>query len=768
MRTILVPIFLFSLVLQAQLKVYDYPSTVRQSQFYEVTVKKDTISKPAFVHITEAPDGSFADHKIWITEHDRSVSFAQFDFSAGPVEVTVKKLWGDPAHDVLITPSRYGVLLKSFDGYSATFILDRPEYVSVRFVCDDNTDEFNNIKNALMIFADLPETNAPSIDAENVTVFKKDADLVNAEIIYFPPGEYNLLDHLPNGSLILHDDQSVYIAGGAYVYGMVNGAGTYNVKLYGRGVLSGFKHDFHYDGQRQLTELDPYNFRLKMHRGGNHTVEGITLLESVNHTLVVPQNSLVKDVKFIAWACNNDGLRSSDGSVIDHVFMKLSDDYFYATTKSLITRSVLWPMFNGATLQLGWGNRDHGGGARFLNNDLINPEWDWIGANTGFLASQLKPDATIENVLVEDVHIDGDINALAALDYAVVKGKNYEYSGHIRNFTFRNIIVNGKQIWWGNRGWDGYERLETQLSRDYNINPENPAQLGKSFVKGIKSEDGKISYIENITFENVKINGEWLTEENYHKYVDVDTSTTKNIKFLRSPEKTFKPRPKAKTVQQYGQEGVGANMNNEKPTTASAVGWLTESGEISFHLTVPKSGEYELRYGMVALYDDAEIQIKTSKGSTINLKLPAMRDNAYGNIKKVASKKIQLDKGQNTIHVQVVKGVVYPDVLEIVAPGQERGTAEINVFTHWHGVIRGGDSNWISEKMRTTVTKKELQLDLPSTIAENVTVSVFNAQGSEKLKGDRLELDITSLEDGPHLVSLTDGATFWIAKTFIK
>ena len=355
------------------------------------------------------------------------MSFINFSFDGNPVQISVTKMWGTAANDVEILPKRYGVNIDYFDGKTVKFTLERPEYVSVRFVCDDNTDEFNNIKNGLMIFADLPEENVPNIGDEGVSVYGKNCDLLNSKVIYFPPGVHNLFDLLPNGMINLHDNQSLYIPGGAYVYGTVNGSASVNARIFGRGVISGFKHKFHYDGMSQLIEMDPSSHRINTKRGRNHTIEGVTLLESVNHTLVVPENSLVKDTKFISWACNNDGLRSGDGSVIDHVFMKLCDDYFYGTSSAIIKRSVFWPMFNGGTIQLGWGSGFCDNGARFLDNDLINPEWDWIGSNTGFIASQCEPDAKISDILIENLRIDGNINALAALDYAV-ENKKYKYN----------------------------------------------------------------------------------------------------------------------------------------------------------------------------------------------------------------------------------------------------------------------------------------------------------------------------------------------------
>ena len=758
------------LPLDAQMTTYDYPEGTRKSQFYSVEVSRGDTTQPSFVHVTECPDGPFAEHKIWITEQDRSISFTNFNFSGDPVRVTVTKRFGTRAHDVEITPRRYGILINSFDGRSVTFTMERPEYVSVRFVCDDNTDEYNNIRNGMMVFADQPEVNAPEPGDPGVEVYGPDSKLAGAGTIYFPPGIYNLFDRLPDGRLILHDDQSVYIAGGAYVYGTLFGAGTHNVMVSGRGVLSGARHEFHYDGMRQLAEFDPSNTILNIHRGSCHTIEGVTLVESVNHTLVVPRNSLVKDVKFISWACNNDGLRSGDDCVIDHVFMKLCDDYFYATTNALITRSVLWPMFNGGILQLGWG-ANTAGGTRFLHNEIINPEWDWIGSNTGFVASQVKPGANISDLLVEDLHIDGNINALVHLDYATVPGRQYRFDGSIHDFTFRNIEVDGRQIWYSSRGWDDYERLESQLSDDYNIDPDNPAVMGRSIIRGMENSVGEVVWVENITFENLKINGEWVTRKNHHKYFDIDPKTTRNIRFITDPAITSADRPGPTSVVAYSGRRIGASPNREVVRPAKKSGWLSAGEQLTFTIDLPEPGEYEIRYGVVPIHGPASISISNDYQKSENILVEGIDGNAYRNIKRILPNRALLKKGKQKVRLRVESGTCIPDLLEIVPASEEEGTPEYRVFTHWHGVLRKGPTNWKAAELGYRMENDTVYFSHRRNDLTGHTVSLFDLKGNlvaeTTMTGRRTPLPLTGLEGGPYTAVLTDRKSYWAAKQIV-
>ena len=246
-------------------------------------------------------------------------------YADGPVEIRVKKLFGEIAKEVQILPKRYGARLNWIDGQTVSFTIDKPEYVSVNFICAANSDEFNQINNGLMIFADAPETDLPDLSSKSLVKYAPNADLIHAKTIYFGPGVYDLTKDLPNGMLPVHDNQEVYIDGNAYIYGGIKAPGTYNVKVYGRGTLCGKKQIFHYAGMPQLLELEPWNYRTNVHRGGNATVTGITLLESFNHNMAIPPNSFVKDLKILAWKVNNDGIRPGDNCIIDHVFMKVAD-----------------------------------------------------------------------------------------------------------------------------------------------------------------------------------------------------------------------------------------------------------------------------------------------------------------------------------------------------------------------------------------------------------------------------------------------------------
>ncbi|MCG8701472.1 MAG: hypothetical protein MI922_25705, partial [Bacteroidales bacterium] len=229
----------------ADVTTYDYPAPVERSDKYEVSVTQGDRTQTAFVHITHCPDKTFKEEKIHPFLWDRTFSWTNFSFDNGPVEVTVKKLFGEGAKNVIISPKRFGIRPGHFTGDTVRFTMEKPEYISIRFLCPENSDEYDQIKHGLMIFADVPETDIPDLSTPGVIEYDPEADLFNAQTIVFKPGFHDLCYELPNGMLPVHDNQSVYIAGGAYILGGITGPTTVNVKVYGRGVLSGRKQPFH-------------------------------------------------------------------------------------------------------------------------------------------------------------------------------------------------------------------------------------------------------------------------------------------------------------------------------------------------------------------------------------------------------------------------------------------------------------------------------------------------------------------------------------------
>ena len=148
------------------------------------------------------------------TKHTpETTSMAYFDFD-GTVDVRVIAHRA-PVTEARVRPLSYNIT-PAVSGDTLTFSLSSPRNLSVEV----NGDIFHN----LHLFANPIDTHRPS--AKVLKNLKKHKDL-----IYFAPGVHNL----PGDTLSVPSGTTVYIDGGARVYGQLIANGVSDVKFYGRG-----------------------------------------------------------------------------------------------------------------------------------------------------------------------------------------------------------------------------------------------------------------------------------------------------------------------------------------------------------------------------------------------------------------------------------------------------------------------------------------------------------------------------------------------------
>ncbi|MCV9389266.1 T9SS type A sorting domain-containing protein [Reichenbachiella ulvae] len=526
-------ILLWSQLALGQLVNYNWPKTEDiVSDKYGVRAREiqgqDTLDWVNITTLISLPR-NYDDHPVYggdaSTEflEDRSMSYVQFSFD-GVIEVEVFKAYGEKASRVEILPSGFGVIPHYFDGEKVKFIMDKPEYLSINFVSSDNQDDDRfggmNIKHGMMIFSDPPEEmtgdySVPQIGDAGVVVWNNDLDIETirlANVIYFPPGDHKMKDHKDNtqediyvqetmlneplyhGQLRLKKTQRIYIAGGAYVRGAFHAHGHNDSWLYGRGVVSGKDHWMHEiikptaNGEYILNTQGKEAFvdfigvdRAKLH--------GVVLTEAYHHTCPSGNNSDIKRIKILGFCSNNDGIRPGGDSMVDHIFIKTSDDYDYARSPHEVKNSVFWPGVNGAVGMLGWNNLGTGY-AEYRNNYVINSEWSSENKkNTGIIGSVADDGMKLEQNILENYQIEGPT---AYLINATLEEKGSLESGYLRDFTFKNMIA------------------------DQNFALPN-GKIVKQLMRGLEN-----NWLEGFTFTNLIVGGVLVTWDNYQEYFDLD------------------------------------------------------------------------------------------------------------------------------------------------------------------------------------------------------------------------------------------------------
>lgn len=440
-----------SSIAQNVLTVYPAPEGVEMKDDFSVKVR--------------VPGGEWQDVPVYMVKVDEvrdtkhcveKSSMAYFDFE-GEVEVAVTS--NKPVVSARVRPLSYGIE-PSVEGNTLTFTLDRPRNLSVEV----NGDIFHN----LQLFANPSDKNNP-IDGVKI----KDAKQLSKkrkDVIYFGPG----LHDLGKDTVFVQSGQTVYIAGGAVVYGTVHAVRVEDVKIYGRGIIM----------QKGRGE------GVLINRSKNVEVDGII---STQCPIGGSDGVKVSNVKVISSYGWGDGLNVLASSNIhyDGCFARTSDDcttvyatrmgYVGSARNILMENCVLWadvahPIMIGIHGNV--VNPDVIENVTYRNIDILDHKEKQIDYQ-GCMAINAGDDNLIRNILFEDIRIE-DFRQGQLVNIRIFFNKKYCLAPGrgIENITFRNV---------------SYEGSGEELS----------------IIAGYNAE----RKVKNIRFENLRINGQVISDD---------------------------------------------------------------------------------------------------------------------------------------------------------------------------------------------------------------------------------------------------------------
>ena len=276
-----------SLGLAGIVRVYPAPAGEQLSKDFAVKVEgKET---PVYVAKVAPADPALRwkamDDKAHSADYFEKASFAYFDMQ-GPVAITVT--CPEVIQSVKVLPSSLGIS-PTVQGTSLSLSLPDPRNLTI---------EVNgNWVGALHLFANTPESDAP-----------KPGD---PDVIYFGPGIHEV------SHLVVTNNQTVYIAGGAVVRGVIrpeepfqvssySGLRTYSptfilqgehIRFCGRGIVDGSLCTTH---ARHLVQV----------QGKDILLEGVILRDSSTWTIPIRRSErvMVKNVKLLGYRANSDGI----------------------------------------------------------------------------------------------------------------------------------------------------------------------------------------------------------------------------------------------------------------------------------------------------------------------------------------------------------------------------------------------------------------------------------------------------------------------------
>jgi hypothetical protein len=182
--------------------------------------------------------------------------------------------------------------------------------------------------------------------------------------VYFGPGV-----HHPGNITITEPNMTVYLAGGALVFGQVvshPSSHCNGLAVRGRGVLSGHHIPISNDALAMVEAMEVQGL----------LIEGITAIDAPNYQVrSYGAGGTIRWAKAIAWGFSTDGWSLGAYSVTEDSFFKVNDDsvkMFF--TGSLIQRVVIWQMENGCPFMMSWNTHDDTGflTARYVRMCALN------------------------------------------------------------------------------------------------------------------------------------------------------------------------------------------------------------------------------------------------------------------------------------------------------------------------------------------------------------------------------------------------------------
>ncbi len=312
----------------------------------------------------------------------------------------------EPVKNVTIHPKSRNIEV-SIEKNNISFTIPGPDKLYI---------EVNDLP-PLCLFADPVETASPSAD--------------DPDVRYFGPGV-----HRP-GMMELKDNETVYIAGGAIVYGGIRTNGAFNTKVSGRGILDG---NFEHRRMVMPENSDKVEFNGIMIRNGR----------TWTNTIVNCTNVVYRNVKVISFGPGGDGINplGSRHVTIDSCFLRCTDDCI--AIKSPDSMMVVRDIQVTNSTMIGYAFSD-GVTIGFETNgpvieDVVVRNCDILQARggsrvDGHSAFSIICDgpAVIQNILYEDIRVEEPV--LKLFELHITDGTKYGINppGHIRDIHLKNV-----------------------------------------------------------------------------------------------------------------------------------------------------------------------------------------------------------------------------------------------------------------------------------------------------------------------------------------
>ncbi|HWS30212.1 MAG TPA: glycosyl hydrolase family 28 protein [Clostridia bacterium] len=414
----------------------------------------------------------------WVNAGDPPVAYcpmAYYDCD-GRAKVTITL---DEAVESTVVRPLSAEIKPKIEGNTVSFYVEKPgQYVA----------EFNgSVVNAAHLFVNPVETDVPDVNDENVR--------------YIGPGLWDI------GSISLKSGQTLYIAGGAVVYGAVQAKEAENVTVCGRGILDGSIYESW--THKNTVARVPINLTSCK----NASVEGVILLNPNAWAVsaLSCEDSFIDNIKIVTSRQNGDGisLQSCKGFTVSGSFVRSWDDSLviknYEGSSDGVTfrNMVLWTDL-AQSMEVGYETNKGLWPKVEIRNILFENITVLHNFHKPVMSIHNGDDATVKDVIFRNVTVEdaqmgrgdaGENNQLIEVNIASTTWSSTRARGQVMDILFENIAVLG-----GNvppiriMGYDDEHKVENVTVRNLSILGQPVTSLddityqSNLFVSGVNVE----------------------------------------------------------------------------------------------------------------------------------------------------------------------------------------------------------------------------------------------------------------------------------------
>ena len=457
------------------------------------------------VSVNKSYVGLFNDRNFW----GGNVAFAPFEFENGnEIEIVIASRATIETFDILPHDARL-LSVEQPTGQSISIRLAEADQKLTLVI----NDEYQ--KDVLHLFCNSIDHDAPTVELPEGKNYVYDRA---QGLHYFGPGYHNLSDLFAYGTLSISTDKKIYVAAGAVLEGQLQINRGNGAKIYGRGLLM---------------NVEP-NIVTQISNSTNCSIEGITIhghrASCWCNTISSSDNIRYSNVNIITTRyASTDGIDITHCSdcTFDNVFVRSCDD---AIAIKGLAGETQAPADCPANSNLS-----------FHKMQL------WNDCNNAFGMGAETRASAYENISLTDSEIlfsYDDPNNHEQLDERSAMNICALHGTYFRNILFENIYVNRcerliglgfkSDFWFGSI--QGDQSFPGGISGVTFRNITSPDNSGSSIANqihmyGWHEEGTPDKFVENITFDNVTIEGKLLTDEGDPHIL---TNNTDGLKLVRN------------------------------------------------------------------------------------------------------------------------------------------------------------------------------------------------------------------------------------------